>query len=126
VSMTLTLQEPKSQSSNIGAIGQNSPNTMVPSVISSRVRLAGLILRTLFIGVLVALTLKVSWPQSETIWLTYRTAGDFVRLTLGIVVCVWMLIQVFVPPKDAEGYRTWIYLGCVAVPFTLIAAVASW
>jgi hypothetical protein len=29
-------------------------------------------------------------------------------------------------PKDAEGYRTWVYLGLVVAPFALAIAIAIW
>jgi hypothetical protein len=47
-------------------------------------------------------------------------------MVLGLVVCVWLVIQLFKGPKDADGYRTWLYLGLVAVPFALICLVAVW
>jgi hypothetical protein len=68
----------------------------------------------------------VSSPQNETIWSAYETPGDLVRMALGFAVCLWMLIHLFMLPKDAEGYRTWLYLGLVVVPFALICAFAVW
>jgi hypothetical protein len=32
----------------------------------------------------------------------------------------------FMVPKDPEGYRTWLYLGLVAVPFAIVCAIAVW
>jgi hypothetical protein len=29
-------------------------------------------------------------------------------------------------PKDAEAYRTWVYLGLVVAPFALAVAIAIW
>jgi hypothetical protein len=74
----------------------------------------------------VVVTVHVSGPQSETIWSAYETPGDLVRMALGLVVILWMLIHLFMLPKDAEGYRTWLYLGLAAVPFALILAFAVW
>ena len=71
-------------------------------------------------------TVFVSSPQNETIWSAYETPGDLVRMALGFAVCLWMLIHLFMLPKDAEGYRTWLYLGLVVVPFALICAFAVW
>jgi hypothetical protein len=34
--------------------------------------------------------------------------------------------QLFILPKDAQAYRTWLYLGLAAVPFALILVVAAW
>jgi len=103
------------------------PNKKMPvPQISPRMRLASILLRALFIGVLVVVTVRVSRPQSETIWSAYETPGDLIRLALGAVVCVWIAVQLFTLPKDAEGYRTWLYLGLVAVPFALICLIAVW
>jgi hypothetical protein len=74
----------------------------------------------------VVVTVIVSRPQSETIWSAYETPGDLVRMALGLVVCLWLLRHLFMLPKDAEGYRTWLYLGLAAVPFALILAFAVW
>ena len=83
-------------------------------------------LRTLFIAAMVVVTVRVSIPQSESIWSAYETPGDLIRLALGFAVCLWILMHLFMPPKDAEGYRTWLYLGLAAVPFALIIAMAIW
>ena len=82
-----------------------------------------LVLRTVFICALVLITLRVSMPQNETIWTAYDTPLDLVRLVLGFAVCIWLVIQLFKGPKDADGYRTWLYLGLVAVPFALICLI---
>jgi hypothetical protein len=29
-------------------------------------------------------------------------------------------------PKDAEGYRTWVYLGLVVAPLALAVAIFLW
>jgi hypothetical protein len=89
-------------------------------------RVAAIVLRTLFIVLLVVLTVRVSMPQSETIWTAYDTPADLVRLLLGIGVCGWLVYQLFQVPHDAGSSRTWFYLGLVAVPFTLITLFAVW
>lgn len=89
-------------------------------------RIAATALRTLFIGLLLVLTLRVSLPQSETIWTAYDTPADLVRLLLGIGVCAWLVYQLFLVPKDADSSRTWFYLGLVAVPFALIVLFVAW
>ncbi len=94
--------------------------------VSNRLRLAAIVLRVTFILLLLALTIRVSLPQSETVWSSYETPGDLVRLALGIGVAVWLLIQLFRGPTDAQAYRTWFYLGLAAVPFTLICLIAIW
>ena len=89
-------------------------------------RIGALALRTAFIGILVALTMRVSSPQNETFWSAYETPGDLIRVVLGLATCLWILFQFFKLPQDAEAHRTWIWLGLVAVPFALICLVAIW
>lgn len=93
---------------------------------SRRLRMLALVLRAALIVILVALTARVSLPQNEKIWSVYETPGDLVRLALGALFCIWVAIHLFSPPKDAEAYRTWIYLSLVAVPFALICLIATW
>ena len=70
--------------------------------------------------------MRVSAPQSESIWSAYETPGDLIRLVLGVAVGVWILFHLFMLPKDPEGYRTWVYLGLAVVPLALICAFAVW
>ncbi len=91
-----------------------------------RLRITGLVLRALFIGILIAVTLRVSSPQTETIWSAYETPADLIRVALGLAACLWILFHLFEMPKDAAAHRTWVYLGLVAVPFALICAIAIW
>jgi hypothetical protein len=83
-------------------------------------------LRVAFIVCLLVLTVRVSMPQNETIWTAYDTPGDLVRLALGFAVCAWVAIQLFRPPKDANGYRMWTYFGLIGVPFAVICLFAIW
>ena len=96
------------------------------SEVPARLRIAGTVLRTLFIVTLLVVTLRVSMPQSETIRTVYDTPGDLIRLALGLAVCFWLATQLFKGPEDAQGYRTWLYLGLTAVPFAWICLVATW
>jgi hypothetical protein len=89
-------------------------------------RVLGSVLRLMFLACIVAITVRVALPQSETIWTVYDTPGDLVRLFLGLAVCLWIGIQLFRWPTDAKSYRTWLYFGLVAVPFTLICLIATW
>ena len=93
---------------------------------ADRLRMVGLILRVLLIGILLVLTIRVSSPQNETIWSAYETPGDLVRVILGLVFCLWIVVHLFMLPKDPGAYRTWVYLGLVAVPFALICLMAVW
>jgi TRAP-type C4-dicarboxylate transport system permease small subunit len=94
--------------------------------VSRALRIAALVLRTLFIVLLLALTLRVSVPQSETVWTAYDTPADLVRLILGLGVCAWLVYQLFQVPRDASSSRTWFYLGLAAVPFVLVCLFAVW
>jgi hypothetical protein len=89
-------------------------------------RIAATALRTLFIALLALITFRVSMPQNETFWTAYDTPSDVVRMVLGLAVAVWLVIQLFRGPRDQDGYRTWFYLGLVAVPFALICLIAVW
>jgi hypothetical protein len=90
------------------------------------VRIVGLTLRAIFLGTLVVLAIRVSAPQNETIWTAYETTGDLIRLVLGLGVAIGILIQLFQPPKDAQAYRTWAYLGIVLAPLAVVIAFAAW
>jgi hypothetical protein len=94
--------------------------------LSPGLRIASIVLRTLFIACLLAITLRVSMPQNETIWTAYDTPGDLIRIALGLAVCVWLVIQLFAAPPDTQRHRTWLYLGLAAVPFALICLIAVW
>jgi hypothetical protein len=94
--------------------------------VSSRRQWAAIILRAAFIGLLMVLILRVSQPQSETVWSAYETTGDLVRLALGLGACLWMGIQAFSFPKDADAYRIWLYLGLVGVPAAMLLVAITW
>jgi TRAP-type C4-dicarboxylate transport system permease small subunit len=76
-------------------------------------RILAIILRTLFLGALVAVTVRLRSPQSETIWTAYETPSDLIRLALGFAVCLWIVIHLFMLPKDAEGYRLVVLTGAL-------------
>jgi len=104
-----------------------SPNVGTPpSTIPMGLRVLAMALRAVFIGALVVVTVRVSSPQSETFSSVYETPGDLIRLALGFGVCLWIVIHLFMLPKDAEGYRTWVYLGLVVAPLALVVAFVIW
>jgi hypothetical protein len=37
-----------------------------------------------------------------------------------------MVIHLFILPKNAEGCRTWVYLGLVVAPPALAVAIVIW
>jgi len=89
-------------------------------------RILVMVLRALFFGALVAVTVRLSSPRSETIWSAHETPGDLIRLALGFAVSLWMVIHLFIFPKTVEGYKTWVYLGLVVAPLALAMAIAVW
>src|SRR5260370_27258425 len=97
-----------------------------PSTIPMGLRVLAMALRAVFIGALVVVTVRVSSPQSETFSSVYETPGDLIRLALGLGVCLWIVIHLFMLPKDAEGYRTWVYLGLVVAPLALAVRCSIW
>jgi hypothetical protein len=106
---------------------ENSPEASLPGgKIPTGLRIAATILRALFIIVLVLITFRVSRPQNETFWTAYDTPSDLVLMLLGFAVAAWLVFQLFRGPRDLDGYRTWFYLGLVAVPFSVICLVAVW
>src|SRR6202035_1530634 len=76
----------------------------------------GVAVRTLFLIVLTVLTARVASPQIETLSSLYETPGDLIRVALGFSVCVWFIVNLFILPKDAGAYRTWLYLGVAVLP----------
>ncbi len=108
------------------APSENPAHPARSDAVPAGLRIAATVLRTAFIGALMLITVSVSLPQNETILTAYDTPGDLVRLLLGFAVCVWLVIQLFKGPKDAGGYRTWLYLGLVAVPFAVICLAYLW
>jgi hypothetical protein len=106
-----------------------APDTIiqVSPVIPVRLRIAGLVLRVLTMAAFLVVTVRVSSPQSETIWSAYETPGDLIRLALGLVVCVWIVFQMFMLPKDdPERDRTRLHLGLITAPLAIICAIAVW
>ncbi len=94
--------------------------------ISRTVRLGGLAVRTIFIAILIVITARVASPQLEHIWSIWETPSDFVRVALGVAVCGWLLIHLFIVPKDPGEYRTWLYLGLIILPLSVLCAVVIW
>jgi hypothetical protein len=93
---------------------------------SRRIRVAGKILRALFILILIVVTVRVASPQNESFWSIYETPSDLVRLILGLAVCLWLAIHLVIAPKDQGAYRTWFYLGIALLPLAIITTIAIW
>jgi hypothetical protein len=106
---------------------ETPPNATLPNYdVPIGLRVAAIILRSIFVCALLVVTVRVSTPQSETIWTIFDSLGDLIRVILGFVACVWIVAHLFMLPKDAEGYRTWVYLGLALVPLALACAIAVW
>lgn len=93
---------------------------------SAAVRFAGLTVRTLFIAILIVITARVASPQIEHLRSLYETPGDLIRVILGFAVCVWLAVHLFILPKDPAGYRTWLHLGVIILPLSILCAVVIW
>jgi hypothetical protein len=108
------------------SVPPRSVGSAAPRAPSGRLRVAGLALRGVFILLLAIIIARVSLPQSEDMSSVYETPGDLVRVLLGAVVCVWIIWQAFRLPKDADAYRSWLYISLIGIPFALIILVATW
>ena len=86
----------------------------------------GLIFRTLFIVILMVVTVRVAKPQVETLWSSYETPSDLLRVVLGFFVCVWLVYHIFKIPRDPGVFRTWLYIGPVLIPLALLCAAVIW
>lgn len=93
---------------------------------SDGVRLAGLVCRSLFIIILIIITARVASPQMERFRTIYETPGDLIRVVLGLAVCIWLVANLFVLPRDVGAYRTWFYLGFVLLPLGILLGVVIW
>jgi hypothetical protein len=88
--------------------------------------IGGVAIRALFLIILTVLTARVASPQVENLSSLWETPGDLIRVGLGLAVCVWLLINVFILPKDPGAYRTWLYLGVALLPLSLLCAFVVW
>jgi hypothetical protein len=91
-----------------------------------RIWFAGVAVRTAFLIVLTVLTARVASPQIERLSSVYETPGDLVRVLMGIGVCAWFIVNLFILPKDAGAYRIWMYLGLALLPLSVLCAFVVW
>jgi hypothetical protein len=85
--------------------------------------IGGIAVRTLFLLLLTAITARVASPQMERLTSIYETPGDLVRVLMGVGICSWFIVNLFILPKDPGAYRTWMYLGIAILPLSLLCAV---
>jgi hypothetical protein len=88
--------------------------------------IGGTAARSIFLVLLTVLTARVASPQVENLGSLFETPGDLIRVALGFAVCAWLVVNLFILPKDAEAYRTWMYLGVVLLPLSLLCAIVVW
>jgi hypothetical protein len=88
--------------------------------------LGGVAGRTLFLIALIILTARVASPQIERLSSVYETPGDLIRVLMGLGVCAFIVVHLFILPKDAGAYRTWMYLGPVLLPLAILCAFVVW
>jgi len=88
--------------------------------------IGGITFRTLFLIVLTVMTARVASPQIEHFWSAYETPGDLIRMLLGLGICGWFVVNLFILPKDAGAYRTWMYLGLAVLPLSVLCAFVVW
>jgi hypothetical protein len=106
---------------------ESPPDAALPSQnVPVGLRIAAIALRSIFVCALLVVTVRVSTPQVETIWHVFETPGDLIRVVLGLVASIWIVAHLFMLPKDADGYRTWVYLGLALAPLALACAIAVW
>jgi antibiotic biosynthesis monooxygenase (ABM) superfamily enzyme len=87
---------------------------------------SGVAVRTIFLIILAIITARVASPQIETLRSVLETPSDLLRVGLGFTVCMWIVANIFILPKDAGAYRTWLYLGPAVLPLSLLCAFVSW
>jgi len=90
------------------------------------VKLAGMLIRAMFLIVLIAITARAASPQIENIWSISETPGDLIRVIVGFVACAWFTAHIFIPPRDPGAYETWLYLGPAILPLSVLCAVVVW
>jgi len=93
---------------------------------AAHVWFGGVAVRTMFLIVLTILTARVASPQIEHFWSAYETPGDLIRMLMGLGICGWFVVNLFILPKDAGAYLTWMYLGVAVLPLSVLCAFVVW
>jgi hypothetical protein len=107
---------------NLPANAANKSGAKVPV----GVRVGGIAVRALFLIILTVLTARVASPQIETLRSMLETPDEFIRVVLGFGLCTFFIVNLFIPPRDADAYRTWMYLGPALLPLSVLCAVVVW
>ena len=79
--------------------------TLAGNPISPGLRIAAIVLRSIFVGALLVVTIRVAAPQSETIWSVFDTPGDLIRVILGLIAGIgsWRICSCFLRIPRAIG-----------------------
>jgi hypothetical protein len=117
---------PSDASSPLPSAEGRSGVKSAPAEISMALRVAGILLRALFLVAILVIIARVSIPQSEKLWSVYETPGDLARIALGGAAGLWIVVQLFTMPKQPDAYRSWIYLGLILAPLVILLAIAAW
>jgi hypothetical protein len=108
---------------------ETAPTGRSRQISSARVpkylRAAGALVRSLFIVTLMAITWSLTIPLKATGFAHFST-GDFIRVAIGILICVGMTLELLRQPRDIEGYRTWVYIGAGVAFVWLVFAALKW
>jgi hypothetical protein len=88
--------------------------------------MGGVVVRTIFLIIMTVITVRVAGPQVETLRSVLETPSDLLRVGLGLTVCLWLVANIFILPKDTEAFRTWLYLGPAILPLSLLCAYVAW
>lgn len=89
-------------------------------------RVLGLILRTFFLLVVIAVTIRVAAPQNESLLSSYETPSDLFRVVLGVIVGGFVAVQIFQYPKNPADMRKWVPIGLAVLPLALLCAAIVW
>lgn len=100
---------------------RRSSSAQVPQYL----RVAGALVRSVFIVTLMAITWSLTIPPNITAFARYST-GDFIRGAIGIIICVAMTVELFRHPRDDDGYRTWSHIGIGLAFVGLIFVALQW
>ena len=87
---------------------------------------AGVAVRAIFLLIVTVIAARVASPQVESLRSVLETPSDLLRVGLGLTVCLWLIANIFILPKDIEAYRTWLYLGPAILPLSLLCAYVAW
>ena len=86
-------------------------------------KIAGVIARSIFIVTLIAITWSVSIPENMSASALARySLADYMRIAIGIAMCVGMGVALVRLPKDEAAYKTWTFIGIAIAMIWLIFA----